>query len=55
MDNNGVENIIRPFVIGRKNWLFAASLAGGKALATLYSLVETALCRMRYSAVSTML
>lgn len=42
IDNNGVENVIRPFVIGRKNWLFAGSPRGAGATATLYSLVETA-------------
>lgn len=42
MDNNLAENAIRPFVIGRKNWLFSASQAGAHASANLYSLVETA-------------
>lgn len=42
MDNNLAENSIRPFVIGRKNWLFAATTEGAKASANLYSLVETA-------------
>jgi transposase len=42
LDNNPAENAIRPFAIGRKNWLFAGSPAGAKASATLYSLVETA-------------
>jgi len=42
LDNNAVENAIRPFAIGRKNWLFAGSPAGAQASATLYSLVETA-------------
>ena len=41
-DNNLVENVIRPFVVGRKNWLFAASPAGAEANAVFYSLVETA-------------
>jgi len=41
-DNNWAENFIRPFVIGRKNWLFAGSPAGAKASATLYSLAITA-------------
>jgi transposase len=41
-DNNLAENAIRPFVIGRKNWLFSGSPAGAHASATLYSLVETA-------------
>ena len=41
-DNNLAENAIRPFVIGRKNWLFAGSPSGADAAATLYSLIETA-------------
>jgi transposase len=41
-DNNGVENAIRPFVLGRKNWLFANTPRGACASASLYSLVETA-------------
>ncbi len=42
IDNNGAENAIRPFVMGRKNWLFSASVKGVKASANLYSLIETA-------------
>lgn len=42
IDNNRAENAIRPFVIGRKNWLFSASVKGAKASANLYSLIETA-------------
>ncbi|MFV1985288.1 MAG: IS66 family transposase [Thiohalomonadales bacterium] len=42
MDNNLAENAIRPFVIGRKNWLFSHSVKGVKASANLYSLIETA-------------
>ena len=42
IDNNPVENAIRPFAIGRKNWLFSASVQGAKASASLYSLIETA-------------
>jgi transposase len=42
IDNNPVENAIRPFAIGRKNWLFSASVNGPKASANLYSLIETA-------------
>lgn len=41
IDNNGAENAIRPFVLGRKNWLFSASVKGVKASASLYSLIET--------------
>lgn len=42
IDNNPAENAIRPFVIGRKNWLFSASVQGAKSSANLYSLIETA-------------
>ena len=41
IDNNLVENAIRPFAIGRKNWLFCGSPRGAKAGAILYSLLET--------------
>ena len=42
IDNNRAENAIRPFVIGRKNWMFSQSVAGATASANLYSLIETA-------------
>ena len=42
MDNNRVENAIRPFVVGRKNWLFNDTSAGAHASAVVYSLIETA-------------
>ena len=42
IDNNTAENAIRPFVIGRKNWLFAGSPKGAETSALLYSLIETA-------------
>jgi transposase len=41
-DNNACEQAIRPFVVGRKNWLFSGSPRGANASATLYSLIETA-------------
>jgi len=41
IDNNLAENAIRPFVVGRKNWLFSHSVAGVNASANLYSLIET--------------
>lgn len=41
-DTNAVENAIRPFVIGRKNWLFSGSPKGAHASAGIYSLIETA-------------
>ena len=37
-----MENAIRPFVVGRKNWLFAGSPDGAKASATFFTLIETA-------------
>jgi transposase len=42
LDTNRVENAIRPFVLGRKNWLFADTMAGARASANLYGLIETA-------------
>ena len=42
IDNNAAERAIKPFVIGRKNWLFAQCVDGAKASAVLYSLIETA-------------
>jgi len=42
IDNNRAERSIKPFVIGRKNWLFANTPRGAKASATIYSIVETA-------------
>jgi|TARA_Y100000310_G_scaffold338070_1_gene426760 transposase len=42
IDNNLVENAIRPFALGRKNWLFSQSVVGARSSAALYSLVETA-------------
>jgi hypothetical protein len=41
-DNNLAENAIRPFAVGRKNWLFSGHPRGAEASATLYSLIETA-------------
>jgi transposase len=42
IDNNRAERAIKPFVIGRKNWLFANTANGANASAVLYSLIETA-------------
>jgi transposase len=41
IDNNLLENAIRPFAVGRKNWLFNGSPEGAKAGAIFYSLIET--------------
>jgi len=42
IDTNLAENAIRPFALGRRNWLFADTLKGAKASAALYSIVSTA-------------
>jgi hypothetical protein len=42
IDNNRAERSIKPFVIGRKNWLFANTPRGAKTSAIIYSIVETA-------------
>jgi len=42
IDNNRAENAIRPFVIGRKNWLFSDTPQGANASAIIYSVIETA-------------
>ena len=40
--NNIAENAIRPFVVGRKNWLFSGSPDGARASATFFTLIESA-------------
>jgi transposase len=42
IDNNWVENQIRPIALGRNNWLFAGSLRAGKRAAAVMSLVHSA-------------
>jgi hypothetical protein len=42
IDNNRSERSIKPFVIGRKNWLFANTTRGAKASSIIYSVIETA-------------
>ena len=42
LSNNAAENAIRPFMVGRKNWLFCKSNDGTTAATNAYSLVETA-------------
>jgi len=42
LDNNAAERAMRPIPLGRKNWLFAGSDAGGERAAAIYSLTETA-------------
>ncbi|MCL2481761.1 MAG: IS66 family transposase [Spirochaetaceae bacterium] len=41
-DNNACENAIRPFVLGRKNWLFCKSPEGAESSCGMYSLIQTA-------------
>ena len=42
IDNNAAERAMRAIAIGRKNWLFAGSIAGGERAAAIYSVIETA-------------
>ena len=42
IDNNAVENQIRPWALGRSNWLFAGSLRSGKRAAAIMSLIQSA-------------
>jgi len=42
IDNNRAERAVKPFVIGRKNWLFSNTSQGANASAILYSIIETA-------------
>ena len=42
LSNNRAERSIKPFVMGRKNWLFSNTLAGAQSSAVIYSLIETA-------------
>ncbi|MGJ7575729.1 IS66 family transposase [Variovorax sp. RB2P76] len=42
LDSNPAENAIRPFVVGRRRWLFADTVGGANRSANLYSLIETA-------------
>jgi transposase len=42
IDNNRVENQIRPWALGRSNWLFAGSLRSGQRAAAVMSLIQSA-------------
>ena len=42
IDNNSAERAIKPFVIGRKNWLFSNTAKGANSSAIIYSIIETA-------------
>lgn len=44
IDNNLVENLMWPFALGRRNWLFVGNERGGQAAALLYSFIQT--CRL---------
>jgi len=51
LSNNAAERAIRCVAVGRRNWTFAGSDAGGHRAAAAYTLIETALCRARHNAV----
>ena len=42
IDNNIAENSIRPFTLGRKNWLFNDTVKGAEAAAIMFSIIRTA-------------
>lgn len=42
MDSNAAERAIRPFTVGRKNWVIIVTIKGAEASAVIYSIVETA-------------
>ena len=42
LDNNSAERAMKPVALGRKNWMFAGSQRGGKAMAIAFTLIETA-------------
>ncbi len=51
LTNNAAERELRGIALGRKAWLFAGSDRGGERAAVIYTLIQTALCRARHSAV----
>jgi transposase len=51
LTNNAAERALRGIALGRKAWLFAGSDRGGQRAAVMFSLITTALCRMRHRAV----
>jgi hypothetical protein len=51
LSNNAAERGLRGIALGRKSWLFCGSDRGGQRAAAMYSLIVTALCRARHSAV----
>jgi transposase len=42
IDNNAIENAIRPFAMGRKNWLFSDTESGAESSAAIYTVLQTA-------------
>ena len=42
ISNNRAERAVKPFVIGRKNWLFSNTVSGAKSSSVIYSIIETA-------------
>ena len=50
LSNNAAERALRGIALGRKSWLFAGSDRGGQRAAAMYSLIVTALCRIRHRA-----
>ena len=50
--NNLSENAIRPFAVGRKNWLFSSSVDGANASAVVYTMVEMAKAHAEYLRIS---
>ncbi len=51
LSNNAAERALRRIALGRKAWLFCGSDRGGDRAAAMYSLIITALCRVRHKAV----
>src|SRR5260221_14596489 len=51
LSNNAAERGVRGIALGRKSWLFCGSDRGGERAAVMYSLIVTALCRMRHKQV----
>jgi len=43
LSNNRIENSVRPYALGRRNWLFCNSVGGAKASAVVYTMIETAM------------
>ena len=50
MTNNAAERAVRGIAVGRRNWTFAGSDAGGRRAAAIYTLIETAQAQRRRSA-----